>query len=102
MSIIFFTQNKRNNSYYNIHEKKNNTQDMYLFEYRMKNNYKRNLNLENLIYSNKCNMNIQLNYNPIQNILDNNNENIDINNIRSRNYTNKRNIIQKMIKKQMK
>ena len=91
MSIIFFTQNKRNNSYYNIHEKKNNTQDMYLFEYRMKNNYKRNLNLENLIYNNKCNMNIQHNYNPIQNILNNNNENIDIKNIHSRNYTNKRN-----------
>ena len=91
MSINFFKQNKRNKSYNNIHEKKNNTRDMYLFEYRMKNSYKKNLNLENLIYSNKCNMNIQLNYNPVHSIIKNDIENIDINSIYNRNYTNKRN-----------
>jgi hypothetical protein len=64
---------------------------MYLFENRMKNNYKKNLNLENLIYSNKYSMNIQLSYRPNHNIIKNNIENIDINNFGKRNYTNKRN-----------
>ena len=92
MSINFFNPNIRNNSYNSIHENKNHTQDMYLFEYRMKNNYKRDLNLENLIYSNKCNMDIISNYNhPSRNIIKNDIENIGINGICNRNYTNKRN-----------